>query len=329
MTRSSAQEIYELFVRANYYCRRPRLAGPLPEPVRREVDRHHAREAHNGNELTYWKDLQAAVDTYNATALRPNEAPLTASDVTSVMADLTEPLGAPIVSKGRPIDRPGSNSDNHTLLPLDWDRLFRRSVRDAEAGDVAWSEKKDAAVWRGSTTGHWTVDYGRLALVSRWAGEAGQKIGVDVGIVGFIQGVARDKAIEKPRMTVAEQLRYRYIICVEGNDVSTGLTWAMASRSVVLMPKPRHESWLMEGRMKPWVHYVPLSRDFSDLGKALRWCRTNPSACAYISAQATKWVLDLCDPVKEAAVVSAVLRKFIHGSGDPEAHGSRAVSPGR
>lgn len=147
----------------------------------------------------------------------------------------------------------------------------------------------------------------RVAL----GGAAGEAIGADVGIAAFVQGVERVAALEKPRLTIAEQLRYRYLVSAEGNDAATNLAWAMASRSVVLMPRPRHETRLMQGLLRQWVHYVPLRRDFSDLGAALRWCRAHRPRCRAISANATRWVAGMSDPAGEAAVAAAVLRRFL------------------
>lgn len=31
------------------------------------------------------------------------------------------------------------------------------------------------------------------------------------------------------------------------------------------MVPPRFETWLLEGRLRPYVHYVPLAPDFSDI----------------------------------------------------------------
>jgi|APGre2960657444_1045066.scaffolds.fasta_scaffold160485_2 hypothetical protein len=31
-------------------------------------------------------------------------------------------------------------------------------------------------------------------------------------------------------------------------------------------------SWLMEDRLEPWVHYVPVAPDFSNLTEAVDWC---------------------------------------------------------
>jgi hypothetical protein len=66
-------------------------------------------------------------------------------------------------------------------------------------------------------------------------------------------------------MKMAKMFDYRYIISVEGNDVSTNLKWAMASGSVVIMPTPRVETFFREGVLQPYVHYLPIAGDAHDL----------------------------------------------------------------
>jgi hypothetical protein len=69
----------------------------------------------------------------------------------------------------------------------------------------------------------------------------------------------------KPSVHWIDMTKYRYLVSVEGNDVATNLKWALASGCVVLMPKPRVETFFAEGMLKPYVHYVPISDDTSDL----------------------------------------------------------------
>ena len=86
----------------------------------------------------------------------------------------------------------------------------------------------------------------------------------------------------KPSMTIHEMLNYKYIISIPGKDKDSGINWKLASNSVVLMARPKIESWLMEGLLKPWVHYVPLADDYSDLDKIIEWCRKNDDKCQEI-----------------------------------------------
>ena len=51
---------------------------------------------------------------------------------------------------------------------------------------------------------------------------------------------------------------YHIAQVMEGNDVASGLSWALLSNSVVLMLKPTIETWLMQGKLVPWVHFIPI-----------------------------------------------------------------------
>jgi len=50
------------------------------------------------------------------------------------------------------------------------------------------------------------------------------------------------------------------------------------------------ESWLMEGLLKPYVHYVPLADDYSDLDKIVEWCRDNDDKCQEIAINASNFM---------------------------------------
>ena len=49
----------------------------------------------------------------------------------------------------------------------------------------------------------------------------------------------------------------------------------------------------MEELLEPWVHYIPVEEDFSDLEDILAWARANDEKCKMISRRATLWVYDL------------------------------------
>ena len=60
-------------------------------------------------------------------------------------------------------------------------------------------------------------------------------------------------------------LNYKFILCLEGNDVASNLKWVMSSNSIAVMPKPKYETWFMEGKLKGNVHYIEIKDDYSDL----------------------------------------------------------------
>ena len=46
------------------------------------------------------------------------------------------------------------------------------------------------------------------------------------------------------------------------------------SQSVVLMPWPlTYTSWFMEDKLHPFVHFIPLRRNLTDLDDVISWCQ--------------------------------------------------------
>jgi hypothetical protein len=162
----------------------------------------------------------------------------------------------------------------------------------------------------------------RAALVRRlsenagvWAGKASV---LDVGVTKYVQG-AREALIsagfvpadEAPFLTDAQMLGSKMIIIAEGNDASSGLKWALCSTSAVLMPPPTAITWIMEDRLEPWVHYVPLAQDFSDLEGKARWCLANLHRCEAIGMAGRCFIRQFMDEEVEAAVEHAVLERVV------------------
>lgn len=119
---------------------------------------------------------------------------------------------------------------------------------------------------------------------------------VDVGVSNFVQ-ISRyqEKLYEqsfKADMTIKELLLHRYLISVQGNDVATNLKWALASNSVVLMPPPTRESFILESRLEAWKHYVPIKHDTSDLEEKVNYCEENVATCKKISQASTAWMME-------------------------------------
>ena len=93
--------------------------------------------------------------------------------------------------------------------------------------------------------------------------------------VGQTNRPAENVPWQKQYMSKEAQLEYKFIFCPEGNDVSTNLKWVMSSNSICFMPKPRYETWFMEGLLKPGIHYVELKSDYSDLDEKIEYYSTH------------------------------------------------------
>lgn len=116
----------------------------------------------------------------------------------------------------------------------------------------------------------------------------------------------------KPQLFI---LRHKYIISAEGNDKDSGLQWKLNSNSVVLMPRPRAVSWLMETTLVPGHHYVLIRDDFADLGAKVDWCRAHPAECKEIIANAKRFMSQFADDAAERELEREVLRRYFDVAG--------------
>ncbi|GHT47733.1 hypothetical protein AGMMS49936_09080 [Endomicrobiia bacterium] len=73
------------------------------------------------------------------------------------------------------------------------------------------------------------------------------------------------------KVSIDYHLDYKFILCLEGNDVASNLKWVMSSNSLAVMPRPKYETWFMEGRLMPNYHYVEIKSDYSNLEEQLNY----------------------------------------------------------
>ena len=113
-----------------------------------------------------------------------------------------------------------------------------------------------------------------------------------------------------PKMTIDEHLDYKFILCLEGNDVATNLKWVMSSNSLAVMPKPKYETWFMEGNLIPDYHYIEIKDDYSDLPDKLNYYIKNTSEALKIIDNAHKFVSQFQDAQQEKLISLLVLKKY-------------------
>ncbi|KAL7555947.1 hypothetical protein ACA910_005487 [Epithemia clementina (nom. ined.)] len=96
-----------------------------------------------------------------------------------------------------------------------------------------------------------------------------------------------------PSLSLEQQLRYKGMIFLEGNDVSSGLKWGLLSRSVVLMPPPTKMTWAMEALLQPYVHYIPLYPNLTNVEEQVQWMIDHDQEAQAIAHQSSLWIQDL------------------------------------
>lgn len=202
------------------------------------------------------------------------------------------------------------------LLPLE-DLYIPSYYIDILKDDISFNKKLKNCVWRGTNSGYFfdktTKRASRKDLLLKYSKNDKYNIGLsDITYVYMDKEPINYNLNEyiKPRLTIKEQLNYMFIISVEGNDFATNLSWIMLSNSVPLMPVPYVETWKMEQKLIPYIHYVPLNNDFSDLDKKMEWCLNNLDICEEIAYMSKLYVLQFFDKNKENNIIKEVINVY-------------------
>jgi hypothetical protein len=178
----------------------------------------------------------------------------------------------------------------------------------ARSNVMDWNERSDRITWRGSTTGA-----GLISKPHLFAGDPGlitrvrlclalkDTPGTDVKLSGIAQSA--DKALDSERLARAGILGefvspicwygFKFAIDVDGNSNawSNFFTRLLMGCCVLkVVSADGYQQWYYD-KIEPWIHYVPVKADLSDLHEQIAWCRANPVACREIAARGQEFVM--------------------------------------
>ena len=133
------------------------------------------------------------------------------------------------------------------------------------------------------------------------------------------RGTTHDQWV-KEKISINDHLKFKFILCQEGNDVASNLKWVMSSNSLAVMPAPSYETWFMEGTLKPNVHYVAIKEDFSDLEERLTYYLENETEALEIIRNANAYVQKFKNTRLERLFSLLVLDKYFTKSQQSLSH---------
>ena len=206
------------------------------------------------------------------------------------------------------------------LIPIheDWSRIqskenkwFPRSFRSCDNDDtfsVNWDDKKEIAVFRGTSTGGGvTIDTNqRLKIVymstMRKRDPNDNLPYLDAGITKWnvrprklansadLQVIDVNKLPFKlvDPLNYKQFCEYKYVIHCAGNVAAFRLGSELSMGSVILLVNSGWKLWFSD-MIKPYEHYVPIKEDLSDLITQIKWCKKNDDKCKIIAQNARKF----------------------------------------
>jgi FkbM family methyltransferase len=187
--------------------------------------------------------------------------------------------------------------------------------------DIPFNNKIKSCVWRGANSGpfykndfkHDHIRASRRELILKFG--KNEKYNIGLAYNSYKNNLDRplDYNIDeyiKGSLNTNEMLKYMFILSVEGNDFSTGLAWIMLSNSVPIMPICFVETWKLETKLLPYVHYIPIENDYSDLDEQIEWGIKNLDKCYEIAYMSKMYVLQFFDKNKENKIIKEVLEIY-------------------
>lgn len=214
-----------------------------------------------------------------------------------LFGDIRDIPDSPTVVKSRNICEDNGNA---VLLNLDKCRhfVFLNDRKD-------FCEKKDIAIFRGQVG----TRENRIKFMEMFGNHPKIDAANTVAKGGLFSGNPDGKATS-PRLSLYEHLDYKYIMALEGNDVASNLKWVMSSNSLAVMPRPTCETWFMEGRLKPNVHYVEIRDDYADLIEKMDYYTAHPDEAKAIARNANQYVDQFRDKRRERYIALLVMQRY-------------------
>ncbi len=236
---------------------------------------------HDHNMETYYLDMWKYVHYFDPSYRLKYE-----------FGDITEIPQLPSIVKSRPIS---DNNANSVLLNLNKVRHFIY-VKD----NKKFFDKINKIIWRGNI---WSHQPQRVEVLKKHFNNPFCNI-------GHTNDADIDTEWKVEKLTIEEQLAYKFILSIEGNDVATNLKWIMSSKSIAVMPKPKFETWFMEGQLIPDYHYILIKDDYSDLTEKLLYYIENPEKGEEIRINANNYINQFRDKKREDLISTLVLKKY-------------------
>lgn len=204
----------------------------------------------------------------------------------------------------------GSSANGYADIPIptyeDWARITWQNYSktfpnyDKKFPKIQiknWNDKLPIAVFRGSSTGIGTTESTNQRLNALDIGNL-NKDKLDIGITKWNLRIRKHESsqyvstIERSSYPLANQLtlqqqsdKYKYILTLEGHVAAYRLSYELSSGSVVLLAQSKWRLWYYT-LLKPYIHYVPVKQDLSNLVQVIDWCRDNDDKCKQIASNA-------------------------------------------
>jgi len=121
-------------------------------------------------------------------------------------------------------------------------------------------------------------------------------------------------------MSMKQMLQYKYLLSIEGHDMSSALKWMLFSNSLLFLSSPvSWDSWAMESVLLPFVHFIPVHTNMSNVDEMVVWAQNNPEKAKQIAYRGKIFIYDLLfhpdSQNDEDLIMKGIVTKYQHNFG--------------
>ena len=214
--------------------------------------------------------------------------------------------------------------DAYMLRKDMWNNLTKEII----AAQNPWQTKIDKIFWRGSSTGgndnylYNIYNFDKLtrlklvilsklypdlidAVINKYVEFSDNKDGDNLKKT---LNILFDGKMNKLREV--DHLRYKYLIALDGNTCPwMRVPWIMLSNSVLVKQETKNMQWFYPA-LKPYVHYVPLKEDLTDIFQQIEWMKSHDKELQKISTNAQNFVKNNLMPEDIDAHMTIILNEY-------------------
>lgn len=196
-----------------------------------------------------------------------------------------------------------SRGHSAVLIP-DYTFINSKGYRDlnhwAALNRREWSGRSSTVLWRGATSGSGTISNPEMTgdeLIPRvqMCLLAKSIDGADMKLVNIAQSdnpdLDRDRfgqaEIMGEHLPVEAWAAHKFAIDIDGNTNSFGTMLPRLLLGCCVLKVGSTMGWRQwyYDSVEPWVHFIPIEPDLSDLAEKIAWCRDHDQECQRIAAE--------------------------------------------
>ncbi|MDC3333029.1 glycosyl transferase family 90 [bacterium] len=195
-------------------------------------------------------------------------------------------------------------ADRFADIPIPTTNDWKQGA-ESKTYNTTWHSKKPIAVFRGSSTGLGvTADTNPRLFVAKLSRRGRRDRDgfpyLDAGITKWNTRPRKSVSAKYfdivnvgnlpllPPLSPEQQSEFKYIIHIPGHVCAYRLSRELAYGSVILLVRGEYQLWFSH-LILPYVHYVPVKADCSDLMEKIQWCKENDEACKLIATNAIEF----------------------------------------